>query len=327
MNMDKVVHPDGKIKLLDGSLIDGYPIKENLPIAGDSDEERLLFLNNAFFLLSRANRIFSDSRMFLAPIDFGSGLAYSGYFEKPTLGVYIEWWLSCSNAVQNDGEDMKLVYRLAGSPLSGMNKCGCVDMNCQTHALCIHNFFHAWKPFVEILSRYKDCKRKYQHYTIQQVIDILRSDENSRVEDELFVERLKGRVLETKKRTLRSRLTSLEEDYCELKQKYHYALIRLHLSEITDFYKEYKRRYANIEEELKALSVRRSIYKREVQERNISAKEAQWVFCNFKKQKAELKDRLKNFVNESLMRIIPEEQVSIYTVLDFFWDYKQDTNN
>ncbi len=327
MNIDNVVHPEGKIKLLDGTLIEGYPIGGNTPIAGNTDEERELFLNNAFFLLSRAKRILSDSRMFLAPIDFGSGLAYSGYFAKPTLGIYIEWWQSCAYAVQNDGEDMKLVYRLAGSPLSGMNHCSCVDMMCKSHTVTLSDFSRAWLPFARISSRYKDCKQKYQHYTIQQVIDILRSDESSRVEDELFMERLKGRVLETKKRTLRSRLTSIEEDYRELKEKYHHALIRLHLSEMTDFYKEYKRRYANMAEELKALSVKRSIYKREVQERNISAKEAQWVFCDFKKQKAGLKDGLKNFVNESLMRIIPEEQVSIHTVLDFFWDYKQETNN
>ncbi len=325
--MDNVVHPEGKIKLLDGSLIDGYPIGENTAITGNTDEERKLFLNNAFFLLSRANRILSDSRMFLAPIDFGSGLAYSGYFAKPTLGVYIEWWQSCQNAVQDEGEEMKLVYRLAGSPLSGMNQCGCVDMYCKTHAVSLNNFFHTWKPFVEILARYKECKLKYQHYTIQQVIDILRNDESSPAEDELFVEKMKYKVLETKKRALQSRLTSLTEDYRELKKKYHYALIRLHLAEMTNFYEEYKWRRKNTEEELHVLSTKKGVYKIQVEHEQISNREAQKLFSEIKKQRKELKDGLKDFVSESLTRIIPEEQIPMPTVLEFFWDKGQGTNN
>ncbi len=325
MNTDinTVVHPEGKIKLLDGSLIDGYPMEENTPIAGDTDEERQLFLNNAFFLLSRAKQILSDSRMFLAPIDFKSGLMYSGYFARPTLGVYIEWWQSCSYAVKNDGEDIRLVYRLAGSPLSGMNKCGCVDMYCKTHAVSLDDFFRAWKPFVDILARYKESKKKYQHYTLRQVINILRNGDSSPTEDELFVEQMRNRVLQTKTRILQNRLTSLEEDYRETKRKYHYALIRLNLTEMMDFYKEYKWRRKTTEEELNVLSTKKGVYKIQVEHGQISGREAQQLFSETKRQRKELRDGLNDFVSESLRRIIPEEEIPMPTVLDFFWDYKQ----
>ncbi|MCF0207767.1 MAG: hypothetical protein HUK15_10110, partial [Bacteroidales bacterium] len=113
----KHIHPEGKIKLLNGNLLDGYPKKkvevhesENgavkntisldttgtyMVIKGQRkkkeaeeaerrkrDEEKeafeRLFTDNAFYLLMHSERILSDSRMFLAPAPTAGGLAYIG---------------------------------------------------------------------------------------------------------------------------------------------------------------------------------------------------------------------------------------------------------
>lgn len=131
---DKFVHPEGKIQLLNGNVLDCYPLEqpENkvdnalkldtmgtyLAISGkkptaaprsdeEKEEEKKLFLNNAFRFLQYRDRIMSDSRMFLCSVPIQSGIAYTGTrgFQRPTLGIYLEWWLNCERALfcEKDG--------------------------------------------------------------------------------------------------------------------------------------------------------------------------------------------------------------------------------
>lgn len=129
---DDFKHPEGKIQLLNGNVLDCYPLEQAgeqvdnevkldttgtyLAIGGkkqaptpktdeEKAEERLLFCNNAFRFLQYRNRIMSDSRMFLCPVPIQNGMAYTGTsgFHNPTLGVYLEWWLNCETALICDG--------------------------------------------------------------------------------------------------------------------------------------------------------------------------------------------------------------------------------
>ena len=52
-----------------------------------------LFTENAWFLLEHAKEIFSDSRMFLAPVGVNNRIAHfdNSRFRCPTVGVYLEW--------------------------------------------------------------------------------------------------------------------------------------------------------------------------------------------------------------------------------------------
>ena len=171
---DDFKHPEGKIQLLNGSVLDCYPLeqaggqvdnevkldttgtyfaigrKKQAP-APKTDEENAegwsLFCNNAFMFLQYRNRIMSDSRMFLCPVPIQNGMAYTGTsgFHNPTLGVYLEWWLNCETALICDGNGMKkLVYQIAGSPLSGRNSCGVVDENGKTETESIYPFSSLW---------------------------------------------------------------------------------------------------------------------------------------------------------------------------------------
>ena len=108
MEKKKFQHPEGKIQLIDGRVLDCYPLEQpqyevnnqlSLDTTGvylslkrpnndktvidnrDDEEKELekLFLDNAFVFLENREKILSDSRMFLCPLPFSrSGLAYSG---------------------------------------------------------------------------------------------------------------------------------------------------------------------------------------------------------------------------------------------------------
>ena len=142
-----------------------------------NDEERkTLFLNNAFLFLQNKDRIMSDSRMFLCPVPIQNGLAYTGTagFNHPTLGVYLEWWLSCEKAtILKEDKTKWLVYFISGSPLSGANKCGIVNEKGDIDSESLCPFSPIWTSFTNINKRYDMAKSLYQAYTLEKVIKIL----------------------------------------------------------------------------------------------------------------------------------------------------------
>ena len=143
------------------------------------EEERNVFLPNAFFLLQHADRVLSDSRMFLAPIPVQSGIAYSGTsgFRNPTLGIYIEWWQNCPESHWHDKDgNPTLVYHLAGSPLTGGNQCAMTDEAGTFISVKLPKFLPLWTSFMHINTRYTEAKELCECYSLQQVIDILKSE-------------------------------------------------------------------------------------------------------------------------------------------------------
>ena len=205
-----IVFPEGKIILLDGRYIECYPLEneEEIKVVDDGlkidttgeylvikkkrkkldlfksepkqptyeEIQKELFIKNAFFLLAHKERILSDSRMFLCPVHIQNGIAYTGTsgFQKPTLGIYIEWWLNCAGAIRNDKNGCRsLVYHLSGSPLSGSNHCCAVNEQGEKEFVTLSPFKNYWPRFMEINTRYTEAKYKYQAYQLQQVLDIL----------------------------------------------------------------------------------------------------------------------------------------------------------
>lgn len=206
----------GTMTLLNGALLDCYPLKHpearvdnamKLDTTGKyltvgrskhrrdapskNDEERkTLFLNNAFLFLQNKNRIMSDSRMFLCPIPIQNGLAYTGTagFNHPTLGVYLEWWLSCEKALMLKEDSTKwLVYFISGSPLSGANKCGIVNEKGDIDTESICPFSPVWRSFTSINKRYDEAKSLYQAYTLEEVVKKLGQRAMSRFMTRTFI--------------------------------------------------------------------------------------------------------------------------------------------
>lgn len=195
-----------KITLLDGSQLDCYPIAfpSEKAVSGEFSldttgeylqvgkkphfttdkelaerrkqeeiDEKLLY-EHAHLFHANADKILSDSRLFLTPINIVNGLAYTGTsgFRKPTLGVYIEWWLYHKDA-SIDAKGCPIWF-ISGSPLSGSNACSAVDRKGKIHRAQLNGSFSAvWSSFVEVNNRYNEFKDRYMAYELREVIDIL----------------------------------------------------------------------------------------------------------------------------------------------------------
>lgn len=142
--------------------------------AGRAKVERL-FYEHAHLFLANADRILSDSRLFLAPVSVVNGLAYTGTsgFDHPTLGVYIEWWLHHKDAsIDAKGRP---IWFISGSPLSGANACSTVDRNGKTHEAHLNGrFMPVWRSFMEVNTRYTVAKQRHFAYSLQEVIELLK---------------------------------------------------------------------------------------------------------------------------------------------------------
>lgn len=199
----KVLHPEGKILLLNGNVIDGLP-RENatestvscprlqLDTTGEffqagkrrkkpsqhvlpHAQECELLKRYAFDLYRMRDRIYSDSRMFLSPLDTGCNIAYTGRsgLENSTLGVWLEWWDTLEQCRKdNKGRD-RLVYFFAGSPLSGRNHSNAVYPNGKDKNVSFSPFLPIWSTFMQINSRYDEPRQKYESYTIRQTLEKL----------------------------------------------------------------------------------------------------------------------------------------------------------
>ena len=196
-------HPEGKILLRNGKVLDCYPKSsqpqtiipddigldlscEYLRIKGEPKKTihkcgrepwEELFFSEAFFLYDHKEQILADSRMFLTPLPFENNLAYSGTsgLRNATLGVYLEWWDECEHAViKMDDQVQALTYFIAGSPLSGGNHCSAVDRKGETITIQFSPFLPIWSSFMRINQRYDEAKRIYQAYTLEETISKLR---------------------------------------------------------------------------------------------------------------------------------------------------------
>ena len=255
---------ENKIELINGTSIIAYP-NENVangqidndlqldttgqyfslgkrkPISTKSqsiDPEKELFLKNAFFFLANADKIMKDSRMFLAPVPVQSGLAYTGTggFRNPTLGVYIEWWLNYPFTMMEERGSKRLTYHIAGSPLSGMNHCGTVDEDGNTHTYSFPSPFNrVWRSFMDINTRYDEAKTKYAAFTLQEVACLLREEENAVatpfIINSLF---LRGKVA-----TLTDTVKRLTEENNDLQKQLSKSKIKLHEEPLRQLYDRY----------------------------------------------------------------------------------------
>ena len=135
-----------------------------------------LLCRNLHRLIAESDKILADSKMFLAPVPIHNGLAYFGTsgFQNPTLGVYIEWWRhhKCAWVIDEFGEKQPLIY-IAGSPLSGANKCAYVGAEGMSYGVSVTNFAPVWQSFMNVNTRYTEAKQRYDAYTLEEVVEIL----------------------------------------------------------------------------------------------------------------------------------------------------------
>lgn len=140
-----------------------------------------LFYKHAHLFLANADKILSDSRLFLTPVNVENGLAYTGTsgLRAPTLGIYIEWWLHYKEA--SIDEKGRPIWFISGSPLSGCHACSAVDRKGKLHkAQLSRGFSSVWTSFMKVNRRYTEVKGKYIAYDLSEAIDLLEKQTDER---------------------------------------------------------------------------------------------------------------------------------------------------
>ena len=163
---------DDVFTIENGATLRGYPRRAESPAAfkwPGEDARRAeveLFKTHAHFLLANRERIFADSRMFLAPVNVMSGAAYIGALPKPCVGTYLEWWL-------RRGRD-ELAFHVSGSPLSGANVSKSIARNGKLVPLSASPFLSLIKEFLDTHKRYLAERERFDAYSLREVIQRLK---------------------------------------------------------------------------------------------------------------------------------------------------------
>jgi len=349
--------PDGKIVLLDGRTLDCYPVAGGEDVVLEDDRLKLdltgkylsvgnrpkkakfserdskesncevsqldLFLKNAFYLLSHKERILSDSRMFLCPIHVHNGLAYTGTsgFRKPTLGIYLEWWMNCDGTLRTDNEGRKtLLYHLAGSPLSGLNSCSEVDEQGKTYSVRLSSFKNYWPRFMNINTRYSEAKSKYQAYTLQQVLDILEHEANANYD---YTHAIEIVFMKNEITTLNRRLDNMEEERNHWRNMYYDTLTKYNDEKIRKFYAEYEIRKAETDAEIASLREKKRLMKADLKCGKLDNISYQRQLTPLKSQIQELELKLSDFRCRRVREVFPEGDIR-FTLIE---EYMRKTRN
>ena len=343
---EKDAFPDGKIVLLNGTQLDCYPLadedietefqdKLELDTTGQyltvrkckpktthvSDEwmqKQQLFVDNAFYLLAHMDRIMNDSRMFLAPVAVQSGLAYTGTsgFKRPTLGVYLEWWQTSDDAMCIDNEGCRsLIYRLAGSPLSGMNRCSTVREDGNIETVTLSSFGRHCGSFIKINTRYTEAKVHYQAYTLQEVLDILHREDNGKLDyDHVITTRFMQHEIDRLNRCI-ERLT---EESSRWHEKYLFALISFKEDEARAFLAEDGKLETKVSQEIEHLKMQKKALKAQLKRGQIDNVSYQRSITPMNKRIEELEFQLFRFRRDKLNEMFHTNEIYLGTIKRYF---------
>ena len=167
-----------------GQFLNTQPKLQEVTPAEKLKAERFLLMDNLHFLYGHRKMIMADPRMYLAPVAVGHNLAYSGTsgFRNPTLGVIMKW-LEVSPYAKDIDENGEVAFLgwMAGSPLSGCNKCTFVSKDGHQYTKPIlgpHAFFYTWRSFTRINSRFAKIREASEvtPYLLEEVLVLLKED-------------------------------------------------------------------------------------------------------------------------------------------------------
>lgn len=341
------VFPHNKIILLDGRILDCYPIEAPAPdkIADDHfeldttgrylrignqkpqplppepkevEERRQLFIQNAFYLLAHKERIMSDSRMFLCHVAVQSGLAYTGTsgFKSPTLGVYLEWWSLVDEAMRMDSQGRKsLVYHLAGSPLSGMNKCMAVREDGELEKVELSSFGSHWRPFTYLNQRYARAKQMYEAYTLQEVLDILTQEDGTNTD---YANALEVQFMTHKIEQMNKHIAQIKEERDMWHDKHNAVLARYNADIIRKFYAEYEVFKAQTDKEIEQLKEQKRALKAEQKSGRLDNKSYQKQLTPLKNRMRDLDLRISCYHYSKVREAFPDESAITFDVIAEF---------
>ena len=270
------------------------------------EQQKKLFTDNAFYLLAHQERIMRDSRMFLAPVAVQNGLAYTGTsgFLAPTLGIYLEWWDACSEALRVDKEGRRsLVYHLAGSPLSGTNHCAEVFEDGRIEPIQVSSFISHWQPFVNINTQYDEAKHIYQAYTLEQVLEILHAEDGDGWD---YSSEIKERFMQSEINELKKKVERLTKESEKWYSMYADTFMKYKDAEISEAFSEFQTFRENTEAEINSIKIRKRALKAELKSGRMDNIAYQHTLTPLNKQIRELEFKVSTKKYELINKYLSE---------------------
>lgn len=219
------------IKLINGTELPIFEVSEPTAPCTDLD----LFVANVHNIIANGELIFSDSRIFMCPIDMDCTLTISGKFAPTTLGAYLEWWLNYNESSDSYGNP---IVRLTGSAVSEANNCVAADIDGNSRNITLFNGFSAaYKTFLKIRGKYEEYIGNCEAYSFEQVLKLFAEKDASRE-----ISDLKGinAQLSVKLEAIRRKHIALEKLYQEKTDEYLAAILEPHVEEAKRLYSTYR---------------------------------------------------------------------------------------
>ena len=339
--------PQGKIILHDGRMLECYPLAKQTPEKIEHDpleldktgqylilgrqkhapalqpsanveQQRQLFISNAFYLLAHQERILSDSRMFLCPIAIQNGLAYTGTsgFHNPTLGIYLEWWSVAKGTMRTDCKGSRsLVYQIAGSPLSGSNRCGAVRQDGKTETVSLSPFIDYWPPFLRLNQRYTEAKQLYQAYTLQEVLDILHQEDNGNTDFGSTIDLL---FMKHEIDVLKKHIEQIKEECDMWYNKYTDALTRYNEEKMRQLYADYEVFEGNVSKEIDRLKEQKRDLKANLKRGRLDNIAYQRHLTPLKQRINDLLAKISYFKYDRVRETFPDEKDINFSMIETF---------
>lgn len=193
-----------------------------------------LFAANVQNIIANEKLIFSDSRIFMCPIDMNCGLAYSGRFKPTTLGAYVEWWLNYPEAHDYKGNPL---LRLSGSPLSGANSCVATSSEGKAIPVKLNGSFNAaYKSFLGISKRYREDIMECEVYTFNHILQLI---EEQGIPKEYSDMKDANVRLIAELEHLHRKLDGLERYIEDMSDEYRAAILAPHIAEVKRLHEAY----------------------------------------------------------------------------------------
>lgn len=147
-----------RIVLISGKELECFPKNvqpDNARELGKNflEKEREFFKTNAALFYRNAQRILSDSKMFLAPVYITGYMKFIA-LPFPTLGAVIEWWIDNPNLISKDENGNEIFITETGK------------------------FYHAFRLEGSYCTRYYKAKKQFESYSLREVVAILKNGEN-----------------------------------------------------------------------------------------------------------------------------------------------------
>ncbi len=333
-------HPEGAIRLMDGTILTCYPKPEEemqQPEEVVADELQLdrtgeyfsigrrriapkpeakevlrqLFIDNAFYLLAHRERILQDSRMFLTPIGVqnGSPDTESLGLDAPTIGVYLEWWSSClGSMVLSKSGRMSLIYELTGSLHSKVTSGIQLYEDGETDPIRLYYFSHYWKSLMEINTRYDEAKQVYQAYTLQELLDILHEEDGGEKD---FTSNVRELFLHHRIAELNANIKYLNSEVRSWQDRWTHVMLQLHDDEVHQIYADYKALEQRVKPQIEELMSQKQSMKRQLKSGQLAPRSYQFALKPLKREIYQLKEKLRSFEYKAGERIHGRAVISL----------------